>query len=167
VLPRRLQIEFSRVVQEAADATGKELASAEIWRLFEAEYLSASGPWVYRSHQLVTSSDDSERITLHVERHGAPLTIHGNGTGPIDAIVHALNLPIDVVAYDEHSCGAGSEATAVAYVEVQVAGARELFGAGRHANIITASLLAVFSAVNRAIRLGLLDAAQSATRTGT
>jgi 2-isopropylmalate synthase len=168
VLPRRLQIEFSRVVQEAADATGKELAAAEIWRLFDAEYLTASGPWAYRSHQLVTSSDDSERITLQLERGGMPITIHGNGTGPIDAIVHALNLPIDVVAYDEHSCGAGSEATAVAYVEVQIAGGRELFGAGRHANIITASLLAVLSAVNRATRLGLLDAEQPATaRTGT
>jgi 2-isopropylmalate synthase len=169
VLPRRLQIEFSRVVQEAADATGKELAAAEIWRLFDAEYLSALGPWVYRSHRLLTSpeGDDHERITLHVERNGSPMTIHGNGTGPIDAIVHALNLPIDVVAYDEHSCAAGSEATAVAYVEVQIAGGGSLFGVGRHANIITASLLAVLSAVNRATRLALLNVEQGAARTGT
>jgi 2-isopropylmalate synthase len=169
VLPRRLQIEFSRVVQEAADATGKELAAAEIWRLFDAEYLAARGPWAYRSHQLVTSAqgDDHERITLHLERNDAPLVIHGSGTGPIDAIVHALSLPIDVVAYDEHSCGAGSEATAVAYVEVQVASGRTLFGAGQHRNIVTASLLAVLSAVNRAARLGLLDARSETERTGT
>src|SRR5262249_19002164 len=114
VLPRRLQIEFSRVVQEAADTSGKELAAADIWRLFDAEYLAVRGPWAYRSHQLVASAagDDHERITLHVEHNDVPLVIHGNGTGPIDAVVHALNLPIVVVAYDEHSCGAGSEATA-------------------------------------------------------
>jgi len=157
-LPRRLQIEFSRVVQEAADTSGKELTAAEIWRLFDAEYLSARSPWAYGSHQLVASAqgDDHERITLHVEHNGAPLVLHGNGTGPIDAIVHALDLPIDVVAYDEHSCGTGSEATAVAYVEVQIAAGNTLFGAGQHRNIVTASLLAVLSAVNRATRVGLL-----------
>jgi len=168
-LPRRLQIEFSRVVQEAADATGKELAAAEIWRMFEAEYLSSTGPLVYHSHQLVTSADgdDRERITLSAEREGAPVVFHGSGAGPIDAALDALHLPIDVVAYDEHSCGAGSEASAVAYVEIQVAGGVSLFGVGRHANIITASLLAVVSAVNRAARSGALTLDQPFTRTGT
>ena len=74
--------------------------------------------------------------------------------------VHALNLPIDVVAYHEHSCAAGSEALAVAYVEVQIGAGKSLFGVGRHANIITASLLAVLSAVNRASRQGLLPLEQ-------
>ena len=72
VLPRRLQIEFSRVVQEAADTSGKELTSQELWELFEAEYLAATGPIGYRSHQLSTSGDgaDRERITLHVQDDG-------------------------------------------------------------------------------------------------
>ncbi|MEP7243006.1 MAG: 2-isopropylmalate synthase [Gammaproteobacteria bacterium] len=168
-LPRRLQIEFSRVVQEAADATGKELAAADIWRMFEAEYLATGSPYLYRSHQLVASADgdDRERITLHLENKGAAIACHGSGTGPIDAAVRALNLPIDVVAYHEHSCGAGSEAMAVAYVEIAIGGGTALFGVGRHANIITASLLAVLSAVNRAARRGILAVEVPAARTGT
>lgn len=165
-LPRRLQIEFSRVVQEAADATGKELASADIWQMFEAEYLSAGGPLVYGSHQLASSpqGNDRERITLHAERSGVAMALRGSGTGPIDAAVRALGLPIDVLAYDEHSCGAGSEATAVAYVEIQAEAGVSLFGVGRHSNIVTASLLALFSAINRAARRGSLTLDRAAHR---
>ncbi len=168
VLPRRLQIEFSRVVQSAADTTGKELTSRELWELFEAEYLSGEGPMVYRSHQLTTSGDgaDRERMTLHVQDNGASVILHGSGTGPIDAAVRALGLPIDVVGYDEHSCGAGSDATAVAYVEVSTPSGIAFFGVGRHPNIISASLLALLSGVNRAFRAGVLTRDPVAT-TGT
>ena len=168
VLPRRLQIEFSRVVQERADATGKELSAAEIYGLFDAEYLAARTPIGYRSHQLAASADaqDRERIALTVERDGHVQTLHGTGSGPIDAIVRALALPIDVVAYEEHSVGSGSGATAVAYVEISTPGGRALFGVGKHPNIITASLLAVLSAVNRAQRTGTLAVAM-APPTGT
>ncbi len=168
VLPRRLQIEFSRVVQERADATGKELSASEIYGLFDAEYLAARTPISYRSHQLAASADaqDRERIALTVERDGHVQTLHGTGSGPIDAIVRALALPIDVVAYEEHSVGSGSGATAVAYVEISTPGGRALFGVGKHPNIITASLLAVLSAVNRAQRLGALSVA-IAPPTGT
>ena len=168
MLPRRLQIEFSRVVQERADATGKELSAAEIYGLFDAEYLAARTPIGYRSHQLAASADaqDRERIALTVERDGHVQTLHGTGSGPIDAIVRALALPIDVVAYEEHSVGSGSGATAVAYVEISTPGGRALFGVGKHPNIITASLLAVLSAVNRAQRTGTLAVAM-APPTGT
>jgi 2-isopropylmalate synthase len=154
VMPRRLQIEFSRVVQAAADDSGKELTSHELWTLFEAEYLAPVGPLTYRSHQLVTSGDgaDRERITLQIQDGVSPVILHGSGTGPIDAAVRALDLPIDVVGYDEHSCGTGSDATAVAYVEISTQQGVALFGVGKHANIVTASLLAVLSAVNRAIQ---------------
>lgn len=157
-LPRRLQIEFSRVVQEAADTSGKELTSQELWALFEAEYLAATGPVGYRSHQLSTSGDgaDRERIVLQITDEGTPFALHGSGTGPIDAAVRALDLPIDVVGYYEHACGSGSDATAVAYVEVSTGPGTVLFGVGRHSNIITASLLALLSGVNRAIRTGAL-----------
>ncbi|MDB6106138.1 MAG: 2-isopropylmalate synthase [Gammaproteobacteria bacterium] len=163
VLPRRLQIEFSRVVQQAADSSGKELSSHELWALFEAEYL-ASGPVSYRSHQLSTSGDgaDRERITLHVQQDGAPLLLHGTGTGPIDAAVRALDLPIDVVGYHEHACGSGSDAAAVAYLEISTGSGGTLFGVGRHSNIITASLLALVSGVNRAFRSGALSRLQRA-----
>jgi 2-isopropylmalate synthase len=164
VLPRRLQIEFSRIVQQAADTSGKELTSHELWALFEAEYLAAGGPVSYRSHQLSTSGDgaDRERITLQVQDEGTPLLLHGNGTGPIDAAVRALDLPIDVVGYHEHACGSGSDAVAIAYVEISTGPGTTLFGVGRHSNIITASLLALLSGVNRALRSGTLSRVQRA-----
>jgi 2-isopropylmalate synthase len=168
VLPRRLQIEFSRVVQSAADTTGKELSSRELWDLFETEYLFGNGQMVYRSHQLTTSGDgaDRERMTLQLQDGGTPVILHGTGTGPIDAAVRALGLPIDVVGYDEHSCGSGSDALAVAYVEVSTTSGAVFFGVGRHSNIITASLLALLSGVNRAFRVGAL-ACHPAVTTGT
>ena len=89
VMPRRLQIEFSQVVQATADITGKELTSQELWDLFKSEYLAPRTPYVYRSHQLAASTDgaDSERITLQVEKDGRLEAWHGQGSGPIDAMV--------------------------------------------------------------------------------
>jgi 2-isopropylmalate synthase len=145
-------------VQDAADRSGKELAPTDLWALFDAEYLAAGGPWVYRSHQLEASGEgvDRERITLHLQNAGIPTIVHGAGAGPIDAAVQALGLPIDVVGYDEHACGGGSDAQAVAYVEISAPGGATMFGVGRHPNIITASLLALMSAVNRAVRAGAI-----------
>src|SRR3984957_13464306 len=169
VMPRRLQIEFSQVVQAAADITGKELTSKELWDLFASEYLAPRTPYVYRSHQLSASTDgaDSERITLQVEDSGRPDTWVGYGSGPIDAMVHAVALPFDVLSYEEHSRGKGSGAQAVSYIEITTRSRRTLFGAGMHPNIVTASLLAVVSAVNRAIALGALPARADSARTGT
>jgi 2-isopropylmalate synthase len=169
VMPRRLQIEFSQVVQTAADITGKELTSQELWDLFTQEYLTRRAPLVYRSHQLSASTDgaDSERLSLQVERDGRPETWLGQGSGPIDAMVAAIGLPFDVLSYEEHSRGQGSAATAVSYIEITTRSRRTLFGAGMHSNIITASLLAIFSAVNRAIASGALPAQADAARTGT
>jgi 2-isopropylmalate synthase len=122
----------------------------------------------YRSHQLTTSGDgaDRERMTLQLHDNGAPVILHGSGTGPIDAAVRALGLPIDVVGYGEHSCGSGSDAQAVAYVEVSTATGAVFFGVGRHSNIITASLLALLSGVNRAFKSGALMR-DAALTTGT
>lgn len=160
VLPRRLQIEFSQVVQAAADASGKELTSDELAALFSAEYLRTSAPFVYRAHQLsATDGGDRERITLQVDRNGSPITLTGTGSGPIDAIVNALALPFDVLSYSEHSRAAGSGAQAVAYVEITTHSRVTLFGVGIHNNIITASLLAVLSAVNRATARGAMSVA--------
>ena len=169
VMPRRLQIEFSQVVQAAADITGKELTSREIWDLFNSEYLAARGPYVYRAHQLSASTDgaDHERLMLQIEDSGRPDTWLGNGSGPIDAMVHAVALPFDVLSYEEHSRGKGSGAQAVSYIEITTRSRRTLFGAGMHPNIVTASLLAVISAVNRAIALGALPARADSARTGT
>jgi 2-isopropylmalate synthase len=168
-MPRRLQIEFSRVVQTAADITGKELTSQELWELFSKEYLAPRAPFVYRSHQLAASTDgaDTERLSLLIDRDGRPETWVGQGSGPIDAMVKAIGLPFDVLAYEEHSRGEGSGAKAVAYIEITTRSRRTLFGAGMHVNIITASLLALLSAVNRAVAEGALPARPEAALTGT
>jgi 2-isopropylmalate synthase len=169
VMPRRLQIEFSQVVQAAADITGKELTSQEIWDLFSREYLAPRMPYEYRSHQLAASTDgaDTERLTLQVEHGGRVETWLGQGSGPIDAMVNAVALPFDVLSYEEHSRGQGSAAKAVSYIEITTRSRRTLFGAGMHPNIITASLLAVLSAVNRAVVQGALPARVDSVRTGT
>jgi 2-isopropylmalate synthase len=169
VMPRRLQIEFSQVVQAAADITGKELTSQELWDLFAREYLSPRKPYIYRSHQLSASNDgaDSERLTLQVEYQGRLQTWLGQGSGPIDAMVDAIGLPFDVLSYEEHSRGHGSAANAVSYIEITTRSRRTLFGAGMHPNIITASLLAILSAVNRAIAQGALVEREDSARTGT
>ena len=170
VMPRRLQIEFSQVVQAAADITGKELTSQELWDLFSREYLAPRAPYLYRSHQLAASTDgaDSERLTLQVESQGRLQTWFGQGSGPIDAMVNAIGLPFDVLSYEEHSRGQGSGANAVSYIEITTRSRRTLFGAGMHPNIITASLLAILSAVNRAIdQRALVGRGDNSARTGT
>ena len=169
VMPRRLQIEFSQVVQTTADITGKELTSQEIWELFSDEYLTTRSPYRYRSHQLAASTDgaDSERLTVQVENAGCLQTWTGQGAGPIDAMVKAVAMPFDILSYEEHSRGQGSGAQAVSYIEITTRSRRTLFGAGMHPNIITASLLAVLSAVNRAIAVGALAERTGSARTGT
>jgi 2-isopropylmalate synthase len=169
VMPRRLQIEFSQVVQAAADITGKELTSQELWDLFSREYLTPRQPFQYRSHQLAASTDDAdtERLALQVEVDGRLETWHGQGSGPIDAMVAAIGLPFDVLSYEEHSRGEGSGAKAVSYIEITTHSRRTLFGAGMHGNIVTASLLALLSAVNRAIAHRALPAREHTVLTGT
>jgi 2-isopropylmalate synthase len=156
-------------VQSAADISGKELTSQEIWELFRSEYLANRSPFVYRSHQLAASTDgaDSERLTVQVENAGGIQTWLGQGSGPIDAMVKAVGLPFDILSYEEHSRGKGSGAQAVSYIEITTRARRTLFGAGMHPNIVTASLLAVLSAVNRAINAGVLAEGPGSVRTGT
>jgi 2-isopropylmalate synthase len=159
VLPRRLQIEFSQVVQQVTDATGKELSSTELWSLFNAEYLQQQGAYEYRMHQLTTEQDgsDNERLSIKLSYHGQGAAFTGRGNGPINALVDALGLQCDVLSYEEHSMGSGSDAKAVAFVEITTPARITLFGVGVHGNIVSASLLAVLSAVNRAIKARVLS----------
>ncbi|MET0533359.1 MAG: 2-isopropylmalate synthase [Steroidobacter sp.] len=158
-MPRRLQIEFSQAVQAVTDATGKELSAEQIWALFQKEYLSEDGTYVYGAHQLSSLRDHQnvERLTLKLKCNGQGALLHGEGNGPIDAIVDALGLRFDVLSYEEHSVGTGSGAKAMAFVEITTPARATLFGVGYHENIVTASLLAVLSAVNRGLQRGLLD----------
>ena len=150
-LPRRLQIEFSRVVQGQADASGREIAAADIHALFSREYLEHDAPYSYVSHSMTENSGIGERVKVdvavtdnHVRR-----TLPGSGNGPIDAFVNALGIDIQLMDYHEHAIGSGADARAACYVELRVANGPTLFGAGIDSNIVTASFKAVLSAVNR------------------
>lgn len=151
ILPRRLQIEFSQVVQRAMDASGQEMSAPDLWQLFEQEYLQAVSPFKYLSHHLSETDSDEQAIAVSLEMDGKRISLTGKGNGPIDAFLKALNLGIRIDRYDEHSLSQGSNASAIAYVEV--AGDRlpgSFYGVGIHSNIVTASFLAVLGAVNRA-----------------
>jgi len=164
-LPRLLQIEFSKVVQEITDATGKELSSAEIHAAFEREYLSATEPVTYAGHRAQHNGADGtvEHLAAHLRIRGLETVLHGAGNGPVDAFVAAIRagmgLPIHVINYHEHAIGAGEDATAVAYVQLRVGADRTVYGVGRDANIVTATLRALTSAINRGVRAGVLDVA--------
>ncbi|OWG17035.1 2-isopropylmalate synthase [Delftia sp. K82] len=156
-MPRRMQVEFSAVVQKQADACEAELASDDLWKLFEATYLSPLQlPWHYRSHHLFDSAQ-GQGIALEVVRpDGLRLQLYGEGSGPIDAVAAALGQHLGVALridhYEERSLGQGAGAMALAIVEAALPGvAGTRFGAGRHANIVTASVLAVLHAAGRLV----------------
>ena len=150
-LPRRLQIEFSSTIQHITEDTGTEITPAAMWQAFEAQYLPADPAIRLLTHELSVSPERT-RITAQLLVDGQPLTVTGEGNGPIAALVHALRpafgIEIDVVDYHEHAVSAGADATAVAYVEsVGPGGTR--WGVGLDPNIITASLKAVVGALLR------------------
>ena len=152
-LPRRMQIEFSRVVQEVADDAGGEIASGRIWELFTATYLQHVAPLQLVSFSSATAATSSggDRVEAVVVWQGETRTVRGEGNGPIAAFVHALrelDLDVRVLDYAEHATGAGEEAQAASYLEVAVGG-RVLWGCGVHPSIVTSSLRAIVSAVNR------------------
>jgi 2-isopropylmalate synthase len=167
-LPRRLQIEFSQSVQAVTDATGKELSSEQIWDLFKREYLDQEAAYAYVSHQLATVREHPEvqKLTLRLRRNGQGTLLTGEGNGPIDALVDALGFRFDVLSYEEHSIGTGSNARAMSCVEITTPCRTTLFGVGMHENIVTASLLAVLSAVNRALQRNLVDDAMPVATAG-
>jgi 2-isopropylmalate synthase len=156
-LPRRLQLDFSRAVQRYSDATGREVSSGEILRLFTDEYLSCDTP-LRLTQATVTSVDGRYEIEAGVVSKGVARRIHGEGNGPVSAFVDALTglgYQVRVLDYTEHSLASGGDAQAAAYVEAEVVvdGHESLWwGVGVDDSIVTASLHAVCSAVDRASR---------------
>ncbi|MGB5950692.1 MAG: 2-isopropylmalate synthase [Parvibaculum sp.] len=151
-LPRRLQVEFSAAVQKVTDDTGKEVSAAEIYGIFEKEYLTAKEPLEYLSHTLFDEGGQ-QGVKLRIRRLGVEETVTGLGNGPIDALMQALAVPVLVRQYEERSIGQGADAKAVAYVEVAENGVPgDIFGVGIDPNIITASFKAVISGANRVAR---------------
>ena len=157
-LPRRLQIEFSRIVQEKTDTQGGEISADELWALFEDEYLPTEGaPWGrFRLKGLSQTSvmNEDVQLTVMITDRGEEVELKGHGNGPIAAFCNILqNYGVDVRVLDfhEHALAAGGDASAAAYLECAIGG-DVFWGVGVDPNTTTASLKAVVSAINRAIR---------------
>jgi len=151
-LPRRLQIEFSRVIQEHTDTVGGEIEPAKIWEIFQSEYIDRETPYELVTFSSQTSADGHDKQTVELNVRGDHRSFEGEGNGPVDAFVHGMRqagAEIRVLDYAEHALSAGGDAVAAAYVECEIAG-EIVWGVGIHPNIVMASLRAVVSAANRA-----------------
>jgi 2-isopropylmalate synthase len=152
-LPRKLQIEFSKLVQLRTDSGGGEVSPAEMWEAFSAEYLDTRAP-VELLRQRLDGEAGNESITATVLVDGEQQEITGTGNGPIAAFVDALSTvghDVRVMDYHEHALSSGDDARAAAFLECAV-GDTVLWGVGVDTSTVTASLRAVVSAVNRASR---------------
>jgi len=159
-LPRNLQVEFSKIVQEVTDRTGKEMTSADIWALFNQTYLARDGGIRLVDYSLLPEPRAGDRrIVARIAQNGAERRIEGVGNGPIAAFVDALarncGIPLTVLDYHENAVGAGADAQAAAYVKIRngsaalADGEDTLHGVGLDNDIVTASLKAVASAASR------------------
>ena len=149
-LPRRLQIEFARVVQEVTDSTSKEITAEEIHELFNRTYIEATAPYRFVGHR-IDKHGATAALEVDLEVAGAPRSVKGTGNGPIDAMVSALDQDIRVMDYHEHALDQGANAAAVAYVEIRRGQGPATYGVGIDTDIGAASLRAVVSALNRAL----------------
>ncbi|ACU75871.1 2-isopropylmalate synthase [Catenulispora acidiphila DSM 44928] len=165
-LPRRAQIEFSQVIQAKTDAEGGEVTPEEIWNVFVDEYLPlseygapprAAAPWGrirLLGHHASSAIEEKDQLTVDLQVDGSTTQLDGVGNGPIDAFTNLLSgvgIDVRVLDYVEHALTSGEDAKAASYVECAI-GSRVLWGVGIDANIVTASLKAIISAVNRAFR---------------
>ncbi|GAA3034653.1 2-isopropylmalate synthase [Kitasatospora albolonga] len=157
-LPRRQQIEFSRIIQAKTDAEGGEVTPAEIWSVFQDEYLpTPENPWgriALSGSRSLETEDGRDVLRAEAVVDGRPVTLSGTGNGPVSAFVNALagiGVDVRVLDYAEHALSEGGDAQAAAYVECAVDG-KVLWGVGIDGNTVLASLKAVVSAVNRAQR---------------
>ncbi|MBI0329391.1 2-isopropylmalate synthase [Burkholderia plantarii] len=150
VLPRRLQVDFSSAVQRLTDESGQEVSAAQIWALFESEYVANHAPLRYVGHEL-SERDGRESIVLSAEIHGERRELRGEGNGPLDALMNALRTPLRIQHYEERALSQGADAKAVAIAELAGEGVPgSAFGVGIDANLTTASIRAVISGINRA-----------------
>ncbi|MFM0364442.1 2-isopropylmalate synthase [Paraburkholderia sediminicola] len=150
VLPRRLQVDFSSAVQRYTDDSGQEVTPSQIWELFQQEYVHSAAPIHYVGHSL-SERGDREHIKLTIDINGSRRVLSGEGNGPLDALMHAMGVPVRIQHYEERALTQGADARAVAVAEMAGADvAGSAFGVGIDANLVTASIRAVISGVNRA-----------------
>ncbi|WP_022965549.1 2-isopropylmalate synthase [Denitrificimonas caeni] len=148
-LPRRMQIEFSQVIKAETDRSGLEVSAAQIYTLLDSEYLQALSPYALQKHRL-QEEDGICTLTTEVSADGVFKSWSGCGNGPLEALVASLPVAVEIMDYNEHAIGSGSNAKAAAYIELRLPGQRPVFGVGIDSNITTASIRAFFSALNRA-----------------
>ncbi len=153
-LPRRMQIEFTRVIQGITDRTGKELTASNIYDEFDATYLGLDGPYLLNGFEVAQNSQGEDRtlLTARVSENGESKVVQGSGSGSLSAFVSGLEelvgTELRVLDYHEQAKGTGRDAVAVTFVEMQIDGT-DLWGCGVHPDITTSSMRAVISAVNR------------------
>ncbi len=163
-LPRRLQIEFSRIVQRHADTRGGEVDAGDLWTIFTDEYLPAKaapgadlpawGRYELKGATLTAAGDEDSILTVTLRDGGRRRLLTASGNGPLDAFVTALEqtgVEVRILDYVEHALSQGRDALAASYVECEVDG-QVLWGVGIDPSITTSSFRAVISAVNRALR---------------
>ncbi|HZE67527.1 MAG TPA: 2-isopropylmalate synthase [Sporichthyaceae bacterium] len=155
-LPRRLQIEFSQVIQRYTDDEGGEVLPEAMWEMFYREYLSETGRLRMNSHHTSSAAGEQDFLSVNVIIDGVTKTLEGAGNGPIEAFTDALSsigVDVRVMDYHEHAMSSGGDARAAAFLECAVVGpdgnSTVRWGVGIDANIVTASLKAVVSAINR------------------
>ena len=165
VMPRRLQMEFSRIVQELADASGAEITAEMILDSFETVYLADPEPFALIDPSL-TSEGGLTRLKAGLRTADGMHPVDVTSNGPLSALVEAcavIGLDFDIADYQEHAAEFGARAEAFAYVEIQV-GTHRLFGVGRHGSILNASLDSLICALNRAVSAGLIPGHASTGR---
>ena len=157
-LPRRMQIEFSQVVQGETDRLGLEMTAEQIYKLLQKEYLQANLPYALVSHRL-TEENGNSQVYVEISSDGETLHWKGKGNGALEALVTSLPINVEIMDYNEHAISSGTNAKAAAYIELRVAGERPVHGIGIDENITTASFKALFSALNRSLNQRAAQAA--------
>ena len=154
-LPRRLQIDFSRVIQKIADQSGKELEAELIWETFNKTYIKVEGKYEYLNHAIISKNDKNnqiDEITLSLNIKGKTHTLSGKGNGPIDSFINAisnnLDLNLKVSDYQQNAIASGSDASAAAYIELAIKD-QILWGIGINQNTVVASFQAIINGLNR------------------
>ncbi|MEC7891129.1 MAG: 2-isopropylmalate synthase [Pseudomonadota bacterium] len=155
-LPRRLQIDFSGIIQKIADETGKELEADLIWDNFNRTYIEVNGKYEYLNHEIVSKIDENNKqideINLNLRINGKDANLHGKGNGPIDSFIDALSsefkFNLKVSDYQQNAISSGSDASAAAYIELYIKN-RTFWGVGINSNTVVASFQAIINGINR------------------